>query len=279
MRRSLPLVLAALALAGCSSGGAKPISIAPAGTYHLANFAPAGKLAAEGPERLSFTVDQPSGAPLTKYRTGPGPHTGVHLIIVRSDLGAIIHQHPKPGPDGGLAQDVVFPTPGRYRAVIDVYPALSGVYRNFQLFRWLDVAGRYTPQPLPPFKPVDIVHGYRFVLRSKPRLRAIQASLLDFTVTDPSGKPAQFTAWFGALAHAIFFRAGTLDYFHTHVCSPGTTGCASVLGGAHVVGTSAAPGILHVGVLVPAPGTWRLFLQCRVNGQILTAPFTLKVRS
>ena len=34
------------------------------------------------------------------------------------------------------------------------------------------------------------------------------------------GRPARFTPWFGALAHAIFFRAGSLDYFHTHVCAP-----------------------------------------------------------
>jgi hypothetical protein len=31
-------------------------------------------------------------------------------------------------------------------------------------------------------------------------------------------------------------------------------------------------------VLVPVAGTWRLFLQCQVEGRILTAPFTLKVR-
>ena len=31
-------------------------------------------------------------------------------------------------------------------------------------------------------------------------------------------------------------------------------------------------------MLVPAPGTWRLFLQCKLDGKILTAPFTLQVR-
>jgi len=214
---------------------------------------------------------------LTKYRTGAGPHTGVHLIIVRSDLGAIIHRHPPIGANGRFIQDVTFPTPGRYRVVIDLYPALSGPLRNFQLFRWLDVAGPHTSQPLPPFKPVVTVDGYRFALKSIPRLHAIQSALLDFTVTDPSGQPARFTPWYGALAHAIFFRAGTLDYFHTHVCSPRAVGCASVLGGSRVTGSSAQPGQLHVGVLVPVSGTWRLFLQCRVGGHILTAPFTLHV--
>jgi len=31
-------------------------------------------------------------------------------------------------------------------------------------------------------------------------------------------------------------------------------------------------------VLLPVSGTWRLFLQLKQGGRILTAPFTLKVR-
>jgi hypothetical protein len=32
-----------------------------------------------------------------------------------------------------------------------------------------------------------------------------------------------------------------------------------------------------VGVLLPGSGTWRMFLQCQVDGKVLTAPFTLQV--
>ena len=98
-------------------------------------------------------------------------------------------------------------------------------------------------------------------MHGRPTLHAIQAGSLTITVTDPSGKPAEFTPWFGALAHAIFFREGTLDYFHTHVCAPGASGCTSFLGATKVTGSSSTPGKLNVGVLVPVAGTWRLFLQ------------------
>jgi hypothetical protein len=108
-------------------------------------------------------------------------------------------------------------------------------------------------------------------------MRAIEPAFLRFTVTRPDGTPASFTPWYGALAHAIFFRKSSLDYFHTHVCAPGASGCTSALGAAKVTGTSASPGTLNVGVLVPLPGTWRLFLQCRVDGRVITAPFTLVV--
>ncbi len=221
---------------------------------------------------------QPSGAARTRYRTGSGPHTGVHLIIVRSDLGAIIHKHPKPNADGEFSTELTFPTPGRYRVVIDAYPQLSGPLRNFQLFRWIVVPGRAPHGALPAFRSVVTDDGYRFALQGRPRLRAVQSNFLTLRVTRPDGSPATFTPWFGALAHAIFFRAGTLDYFHTHVCSARTSGCTSVLGATRVTGTQTRPGVLRVGVLLPISGTWRLFIQCKVDGRVLTAPFTLTVR-
>ena len=270
-------VLLAAVLAGCGSSTPPQITIGAARTYHLAGFSPA-RFTAGAPTRLTFRIDQPSGAALTRYRTGSGPHTGVHLIIVRSDLGAIIHRHPTPSAGGEFRQVITFPTPGRYRVVVDAYPQLSGPLRNFQLFRWIVVPG-YAPGPtLPPFHPVVTVDGYRFALGGRPKLRAVQANFLTLRVTRPDGTPARFTPWFGALAHAIFFRAGDLTYFHTHVCSARTTGCTSVLGGSRVTGAQTKPGVLRIGVLLPIGGTWRLFVQCKADGHVLTAPFTLTVR-
>ena len=275
----LALAAAALVPAGCGSSSAPSITIGAARTYRLANFAPHGPVAPGKPTVVSFTIQQPNGKPLTQYKHGPGPHTGVHLIIVRSDLAAIIHRHPPVQASGRASERVVFPAPGRYRVVVDAYPAHGPAGRtNFQLFDWIRVAGRAPAKPLPPFRPTVTVDGYRFTMHAHPALHAIDPAFLTVTVRDPSGRPATFTPWYGALAHAIFFRKGSLDYFHTHVCSPGATGCTSLLGGSKVTGTSTTPGKLTVGVLVPVAGTWRLFLQTQVNGHILTAPFTLQVR-
>ena len=114
-------------------------------------------------------------------------------------------------------------------------------------------------------------------MQGHPSLHAIQAAFVNVAVTDPHGRKVAFVPWFGALAHAIFFHSGSLDYFHTHVCAPSTPNCSSVLGGARISGHATAPGKLTLGVLLPVPGTWRLFLQMRVGGRILTAPYTLKV--
>jgi hypothetical protein len=271
-------VLAAL-LAGCagSNGGKQGggITVEPARTYRLEALRVAHPVAGK-PAVLSFRIVQPDGKPLTSYRHGAGPHTGVHLIFIRRDLSAIVHRHPPVRPDGSFAEPIAFPSPGPYRIVVDAYPQ-HAAQTNFQLFSTIDVAGSYRPQPLPPLQRTETVDGYRFALHGTPHMRAIEPAFLRFTVTRPDGTPASFTPWYGALAHAIFFRKGSLDYFHTHVCAPGASGCTSALGAAKVTGTSASPGTLNVGVLVPLPGTWRLFLQCRVDGRVITAPFTLAV--
>jgi hypothetical protein len=262
--------VAVLALAGCGGSSAPPsVSVPAAHTYSL--------VADHSGSLLTLKIVQPDGTPLTKFKTGSGPHTGVHVIVVRRDLSTILHVHPPVGSGGVFTADVSKLPPGPYRVVVDVYPANQTVQPNFQLFSNLTVAGHYAPQVLPQLRQHQSVDGFTFTVHGTPHLRAIQPAFLHFTVTAPGGKAAAFTPWFGALAHAIFFRARSLDYFHTHVCAPGAAGCTSILGAAKVTGSSSTPGQLDVGVLVPVAGTWRLFLQCRIDGHVVTAPFTLHV--
>ena len=277
MIRRLAPVLLLVVLAGCG-GSSQPgtVTIAPARIVSLADFRPAAPAVTGKPTVVSFVIRQPDGKPMTAFKTGPGPHTGVHLIIVRRDLATMIHTHPHIAAGGKISQAMTFTEPGPYKVVVDVYPK-TGVQPNFQLFGAMTVAGTYRPQPLSGASSV-VVDGYRFTMRGRPALRAIQAAAITITVTTPTGKPASFTPWYGALAHAIFFRRGTLDYFHTHVCGRSTTGCTSVLGSPSVPGSLSAPGTLKVGVLVPLAGTWRLFVQCKVDGHILIAPFVLAVK-
>jgi hypothetical protein len=271
-------LVAVVGLAGCGGGSSSSptIAVQPARQFRLSTYI-IGAPTVGKPATIGFSIVQPDGSNLKQFRHGSGPHTGVHVIYIRNDLGAIVHRHPRIAPDGSFADRVTFPSGGPYRVVIDVYPQQTTPQPNFQLFTRLQVKGAYSPEPLPPPAHDVSVDGYRFTLHGAPHLRAIQPAFLSFTVTK-NGAPAHFTPWFGALAHAIFFRAGTLDYFHTHVCAPGASGCTSAFGGAKVTGTSSTPGKLSVGVLVPVPGTWRLFLQCLVDGHVLTAPFTLRVR-
>jgi hypothetical protein len=281
MRRAALSSLMVLALAACGSSGSGVTvpRVAPARVFSLAGFQPRAAVVPGRPTMLSFTVQQPSGQPLTSYRTGPGPHTGVHLIIVRDDLAYIVHEHPPVGPNGLLRETVTFPAPGPYKVLVDIYPNLPGGLPNFQLSKTVSVAGTYHPEPLPPFKANQVIDGYHADMQSHPALHAIQAQFIEVNVTDPAGRKAIFTPWFGALAHAIFFHQGSLDYFHSHICAPNAPNCGALAGvsATRVTGSSAAPGKLTIGVLLPEPGTWRLFLQMKLSGRIITVPYTLAV--
>jgi hypothetical protein len=282
---ALVAVLAAALLAGCGASGPTTVSVpkvAPAETFSLGAFAPTGRIAARRPTTMSFDIQMPSGRPLTRYKTGAGPHTGVHLIIVRNDLATIIHEHPPIAANGMLHQRVTFPAPGPYHVLVDAYPNVAGEPPNFQLTRTVEVSGAYHPVKLPAFHANEVIDGYHFHMDappSGPALHAIQAQFVHLDVTGPDGRPVHFTPWFGALAHAIFFRQGSLDYFHTHVCAPDAPNCGSLPGVAasRVSGRATAPGKITLGVLLPVSGTWRLFVQLKQHRRVITAPFTLRV--
>jgi hypothetical protein len=280
VKGALILAGAALVATACSSSSSRPANptIAAAQTFRLEGFRPTGAVTPGRPFEISFRISKPGGGTLTEYRTGAGPHTGVHLIVVRDDLSMLIHRHPPIAADGTVRQSFVVPTGGRYRVLVDVYPRLTGPLRNFQLTADLRASGSAPVGPLPPFKPVQVVDGYHVTLQGAGKIKAVTPTFANVTVTDSKGRPARFTEWYGALAHAIFFRSGSLDYFHTHVCGASTPACASAIGGAPIVGKSTKPGRLAVGILLPVPGTWRLFLQFKPGAQVVTAPFTLTVR-
>ena len=74
------------AAAGTGKLAVPTIPPATSTRIELVGFQPSGAVTAGKPVTVSFTIEQPDGTPLTKFKRGPGPHTGVHLIYVRDDL-------------------------------------------------------------------------------------------------------------------------------------------------------------------------------------------------
>jgi hypothetical protein len=271
-------LLALLPLAGCGGASAPPsITVQPALVYSLGGFAPGATIEPGKPTTVAFSIRQPDGKSLTAYKTGGGPHTGVHLIVVDSNLQSMIHRHPPIGADGQVREPITFPKPGRYRVVVDAYPKGGALTTGVQLFRTVTVAGTAAPAPLPPYEPSQTAGGLHFVIHGTPQLKALTAATMDVSVTRSDGQPVAFQPLYGAIAHAIFFRAGTLSYFHTHICAPGDSACTGTVGATQLSPSMLQQGALKVGVLLPQPGTWRLFLQVQVDGKPRTAAFTLTV--
>ena len=273
--------LGLLVLAGCGgsdSGGLTGPKIGKAKSFALADFQPTGPVKPGQPTNVSFHITTPDGKRMTKFKTGGGPHTGVHLIFVKDDLSQIIHLHPPIKPDGSVSEKVTFPSAGPWHTLVDVYPDLgSNTLRNFQLTDNVKVKGAYTAQALPALQTRQKIGGDTFSLSLPKKLKSLRPQFFDVKVTDANGRPAKFGSWFGATAHAVFFKDKTLDYFHTHVCRPENKICQNATAGSTIVGKADKPGVLTVGTLLPTAGKWKLFLQTKIDGKVVTVPYTLNV--
>ena len=225
----------------------------------------------------------PSGKPLTQYRTGSGPHTGVHLIIVRDDLAYIIHQHPPIGPNGLLRQTVTFPAPGPYRVLVDVYPNIPGGQPNFQLFQD-DQRHRVTTGRCRCRRSTRdlVVDGYHFDMQGHPQLHAIQAQFIHVDVTDSHGAQAHVRPVVRRARARDLLPAGIARLLpHAHLRAERAElrrACRASRAIANHRAVRPRPASCTIGVLLPVPGTWRLFLQMKLGGRIVTAPYTLNVK-
>ena len=231
--RCCVIAFAVLALAGCGGSGAPVVpTIQAARTFKLVNFQPTGPVTPGKPVTVSFEIQKPDGSTMKTFKTGPGPHTGVHMIFVRDDLSTIIHHHPPLNGTGKIVDHVTFAAPGPYRLEIDIYPATCAssptpsipqapgaptAACNFQLTGTIHVAGAYKPQPLPPTVHAETVDGYHFTLGNASNLRAIQAQLVQVHVTTLQGKPAVFQTC-SARLRTRSSSAAARSTISTHTC-------------------------------------------------------------
>ena len=169
--------------------------------------------------------------------------------------------------------------------VLDVYPAelgAAGGVRADELpaLRQLRREGRV--QAAAAAAAVDDRDGRRLPLQDREdRPRPAQGDpagvRLRSTVTDPNGKPVTFAPWYGALAHAIFFQEGHARLLPHARLQPRRGRLherARRQQGHGQLGDAGTSDRRRP--RCPLPGTWRLFLQIQQDGQILTAPFTLR---
>ena len=271
------LVALALVGAGCGGGGGSPAcrpSPPPRSTSSTgrpAGVAKPGEVDAE----IRRAHARRDGADAVPPRRGPA-HRRARDRRARRPHGDR-PQAPAGPRRRPSALPVDLPRAGRYHVLVDVYPAPATGAR--QLPAHARPAGG---------------HGGR--QGAAPRVLARRARRrADVPRREAPGSAARRARIDGrrrhrrrrqaGQVHAVLRRAGardllprgTLDYFHSHICG-NDPACSAGFGTAATTGHSTKPGQLELGVLLPATGKWRLFLQVTHDGKLLTAPFTLRVR-
>ncbi|WP_250028719.1 hypothetical protein [Paractinoplanes maris] len=207
------------------------------------------------PQRLSFRVAGAGGAPVTTYATVHDKP--LHLIVVRRDLTGFQHLHPTMATDGTWGIDLTLAEPGIYRMIADFTAVVGGQQTATTLGGDLTVAGDYAPQALPAPGRSDSPDGFAVTYEGTPGTQATQPLLM--TVTGAGGRIAKLDPYLGAFGHLVVMREGDLAYVHVH---PEAT---------------LVDGKVKFWLTAPSSGSYRMFFDFQVAGQVHTAAWTLKV--
>ncbi|MEY4340096.1 MAG: hypothetical protein RLZ14_1946 [Actinomycetota bacterium] len=194
-------------------------------------------IAVDGGVRTATFHLEKSGTRVTNFPEAHGAR--LHTVLVRPDLSDFSHIHPTIADDGSWS--VTVDQPGQWHLVFDTTPDNNPVVVSANL----DDETKVEPTPLPAADDDVVVSGLHIVRTG-----------LDFTVTAEDGTPATgLEPYLGMAAHLIAVRDGDLSYVHLHP-------------------TMEMTGMFMFGTKLPQPGTYRLFLQFGLRGDVITVPFT-----
>ncbi|MEV4225915.1 hypothetical protein AB0J81_02200 [Streptomyces bobili] len=213
---------------------------------------PAGKRST-----LRFVVRDADGDPVTRYRTAHGKQ--LHLILASRELTTYRHLHPVRAADGTWSVPVDLPAAGGYRVFADFVPA--GEVEGLTLGSDLTVTGSYRASEPPAPAATTTVDGYTVALKGT--LTAGGESDLAFTVRRDGRPVTDLEPYLGAYGHLVALRSGDLAYLHVH---PHEEAEGDATSGPEVSFAATAP----------STGTYRLFLDFKVDGTVRTAAFTVR---
>lgn len=179
-----------------------------------------------------------------------------HLILVRRDLTRFQHLHPELDESGTWSVDFGLPDPGVYRAFVDVLVEGQPTTLGVDLF----ASGPAEYEMPPAVTHETTADGYTVVM-SPEDISAGENTTLEFEIRESDGI-VRLEPYLGALGHLVALRDDDLAYLHVHPEE-----------------TDPEDGLVRFSVRFPTSGRYRLFLQAKPRGELITAPFDVHVES
>lgn len=200
----------------------------------------------------TFRIVDDNGDTITDFEEAHGELA--HLILIRRDLTRFHHLHPTLEDDGTWrATDLTFDDPGVYRAFVDVVVDGHPTTLGHDVFVPGEVAMESPPEP----SRRATARGYVVELLAD-GIAAGKRTRLTFEIRNDDERVSRLEPYLGSLGHLVALREGDLAYLHIH---PEETDPES--------------GRVAFGTRFPTPGRYRLFLQARPNGELITAQFDI----
>lgn len=209
-----------------------------------------------GEQTLSFVITGPDGKPVTDFAVVHDKP--MHMVVARRDLSGYQHLHPAMAPDGTWAVTMNLDRPGPWRAVADFTANVAGGGQTaVTLGSDLTVAGAYQPVAVPAAAREATVDGYTVGYEGTLQIGAT-APLL-FRVFKDGAPVTDLDPYLGSYGHLVFLRRLDMAYIHTHP------------------ETALSGGAVKFWATAPSTGTYRMFFDFQVNGQVHSAAFTLNI--
>lgn len=216
--------------------------------------------ASREPADLSFKIVDSTGQPVTSYREEQTKL--IHLYVVRDDLGDFRHLHPTLADDGTWTARVDLTDPGTYRVVAEMVPDDAGNPDGDHVV--LGVRARVEGQAPPPAEePGRVGTDGMVTIEAPPTLPAGEDTQFTLTVSDGAQGVLNLGTYLGSYAHLTGFDVATGAFVHAHpLGTPTVTDEGSELTFHTSLGT---------------PGTYRFFVQVRVDGFVHQVPLQTEV--
>jgi len=178
-----------------------------------------------------------------------------HLFLLSSDLTYFAHEHPEPQADGTFLFDTVFPKPGMYRVVADVYPT-GGTPQLIATTVFAEGPVSLSDASLQPDE--GLQHGINTDVELEmvpPHPISGTKTLMFFHFNNAEG----MEKWLGAWAHMLAASDDTMDMIHEHPFIAD--------GGAQ----------MQFNMIFPRAKTYRVWVQFQRKGVVNTVAFNIPV--
>jgi hypothetical protein len=211
----------------------------------------------------------------------------MHLFVLSPDLDRFWHLHPQEVTSGAFEQMLPDMAPGRYELFGDVVHATGLSETATASFETAGVAGTPLLGDDSRWSRDDRPAGRIAWLRDEQPLVAGRLTMFTFRVEDESGQPARdLELYMGMPGHAVFVRRDRAVFAHVHPSGSAPMAALAIAGRsestgqadpAHAGHDAALPATVTFPYGFPQAGDYRIFVQVKRAGKIITGAFDAHV--
>jgi hypothetical protein len=206
----------------------------------------------------------------------------MHLFVVSPSLDRFWHLHPEPGSDGAFDQQLPAMPAGEYELFADLVHATGVPETVVATLKTGDVAGTPLTGDDSAWTQGQSAATKIVWARNDEPLVARRLTMFTFNIQDAQGQPVNdLELYMGMPGHAVFIRRDRKVFAHVHPSGSAAMAAMQLampdmnMHAQHAVGT---PSSVSFPYGFPEPGDYRIFVQVKRAGEIVTGAFDATVQ-